>query len=54
MTPRTDSPGAGLGLPIVATLADRLEIQQPPTGTTVVLAFRLAGAPRPPAEGTRG
>ena len=42
MTPRVDSPGAGLGLPIIATLADRFEIQQLPGGTQLVLAFRLA------------
>jgi serine/threonine-protein kinase RsbW len=41
---RADSPGAGLGLPIIATLAERFEIQQRSAGTTVLLAFRL-GAP---------
>jgi serine/threonine-protein kinase RsbW len=49
MQPRVDSPGAGLGLPIIATLTDRLEIQQRPTGTRILLAFglgaRAAGAP---------
>jgi anti-sigma regulatory factor (Ser/Thr protein kinase) len=53
MTPRTDSPGAGLGLPIIATLADRLEMRQLPTGTMVLLAFRLAGAPGLGAEAGR-
>jgi serine/threonine-protein kinase RsbW len=43
MTPRVDSPGAGLGLPIIATLADRFEVQRLGGGTRVLLAFRLAG-----------
>jgi anti-sigma regulatory factor (Ser/Thr protein kinase) len=42
MTPRMDSPGAGLGLPIIAVLADRVEIQQLSGGTRLVLGFRLA------------
>jgi anti-sigma regulatory factor (Ser/Thr protein kinase) len=41
MQPRVDSPGAGLGLPIIATLTDRFEIQQRPTGTRLLLTFRL-------------
>jgi anti-sigma regulatory factor (Ser/Thr protein kinase) len=40
MAPRPDSPGAGLRLPIIATLADRFEIQQQPSGTRLLLAFR--------------
>jgi anti-sigma regulatory factor (Ser/Thr protein kinase) len=44
MRPRSDSPGAGLGLPIIATLADRFEVRQQPGGTTLVLGFRLAPA----------
>jgi len=44
MKPRTDSPGAGLGLPIIATLADRVEVDRLATGTRLVMAFRLAGA----------
>ena len=45
MTPRVDSPGAGLGLAIIATLADRFEVQQQPRGgTRVLLTFRRAGA----------
>src|SRR5829696_7056831 len=32
MTPRPDSPGLGLGLPLIANLADRLEIQDGPDG----------------------
>jgi anti-sigma regulatory factor (Ser/Thr protein kinase) len=42
MAPRPDSPGAGLGLPIIATLADRFEVQQLSHGTRLLLGFRLA------------
>lgn len=43
MTPRPDSPGLGLGLPLIANLADTLEIRDGPgpAGTEVVMAFRL-------------
>jgi anti-sigma regulatory factor (Ser/Thr protein kinase) len=45
MAPRTDSPGLGLGLGLIASLAKRLEIGsgQPP-GATVTMVF---GAPAP-------
>ena len=40
MRPRTDSPGLGLGLPLVATLADRFEVQaRAGGGTRVRMAF---------------
>ncbi len=43
MTPRPDSPGLGLGLPLIANLADRLEIQHGPdgVGTQVEMVFLL-------------
>jgi anti-sigma regulatory factor (Ser/Thr protein kinase) len=43
MTPRPDSPGLGLGLPLIANLSDRLEITDGPdgVGTELVMAFRL-------------
>jgi serine/threonine-protein kinase RsbW len=43
MAPRADSPGLGLGLPLIANLADRLEIQDGPggVGTELVMAFPL-------------
>jgi anti-sigma regulatory factor (Ser/Thr protein kinase) len=44
MTPRPDSPGAGLGLAIIATLADRFEVQQLSSGTRLLLGFRRAAA----------
>jgi serine/threonine-protein kinase RsbW len=40
MMPRTDSPGLGLGLPLVATLAERFEVQaRAGGGTRVRMAF---------------
>jgi serine/threonine-protein kinase RsbW len=40
MRPRTDSPGLGLGLPLVATLAERFEVQaRADGGTRVRMAF---------------
>lgn len=42
MAPRTDSPGVGLGLSLMAHLADRLEIKAPPDGgTEIVLRFEI-------------
>ena len=43
MTPRPDSPGLGLGLPLIANLSDRLEIQDGPdgVGTQVEMVFCL-------------
>jgi anti-sigma regulatory factor (Ser/Thr protein kinase) len=43
MTPRPDSPGLGLGLPLIANLADRLEITDGPgdVGTVLQMVFSL-------------
>jgi anti-sigma regulatory factor (Ser/Thr protein kinase) len=43
MTPRPDSPGLGLGLPLIANLSDRLEIHDGPNGvgTELEMAFTL-------------
>ncbi|HEX8122132.1 MAG TPA: ATP-binding protein [Solirubrobacteraceae bacterium] len=43
MTPRPDSPGLGLGLPLIANLTDRLEIQEGPdgVGTQLEMVFAL-------------
>lgn len=44
LSPRTDSPGAGLGLVIAGNIADRLEIDRPDRGGTEVrLTFATAG-----------
>jgi serine/threonine-protein kinase RsbW/stage II sporulation protein AB (anti-sigma F factor) len=43
LRPRPDSPGAGLGLPLMAALCDRVEVrrtEEPPT-TELVLRFAL-------------
>ena len=34
MQPRTDSPGAGLGLPLIANLAETFSVSAPPGGGT--------------------
>jgi anti-sigma regulatory factor (Ser/Thr protein kinase) len=45
MTPRMDSPGAGLGLPLIATLADSFSVTAPPGGgTEVTMTFPLLTA----------
>ena len=42
MAPRMDSPGAGLGLPLIASLTDRFSVTAPPDGgTEVVMTFPL-------------
>ena len=44
LRPRPDSPGLGLGLPLMAELADSIEIKDGPArGVDVVMTFRLAG-----------
>jgi anti-sigma regulatory factor (Ser/Thr protein kinase) len=42
MAPRPDSPGLGLGLPLIAQLSDGLGIEQRATGSRMVIRFRLA------------
>jgi anti-sigma regulatory factor (Ser/Thr protein kinase) len=43
LSPRTDSPGAGLGLVIAGNIADRVEIDRPDEGgTAVCLTFATA------------
>jgi anti-sigma regulatory factor (Ser/Thr protein kinase) len=43
LSPRTDSPGAGLGLVIAGNIADRVEIDRPVDGgTAVCLTFATA------------
>jgi serine/threonine-protein kinase RsbW len=40
MVPRTDSPGLGLGLGLIAGLADRVEItSQEPAGSAITMIF---------------
>ena len=40
LAPRTDSPGLGLGLPIMAHVSKRFEVVSGPDGTEIHLAFR--------------
>jgi serine/threonine-protein kinase RsbW len=43
MSPRTDSPGLGLGLSLMAHLADRIEIKAPDEGgTEILMRFEIA------------
>jgi anti-sigma regulatory factor (Ser/Thr protein kinase) len=47
MEPRADSPGVGLGLPLLAQVTDELEVVNE-EGTSVLMAFVLSGgAPGP-------
>ena len=39
MTPRLDSPGLGVGLPIVAKISERFKVEARPTGGTAVRMF---------------
>jgi anti-sigma regulatory factor (Ser/Thr protein kinase) len=44
MAPRTDSPGLGLGLPLIASLAVRLDVVSEGAGTELHIAFPLPAA----------
>jgi serine/threonine-protein kinase RsbW len=46
MAPRDDSPGIGLGLPLIRHLADQFEHRRPPgnVGTELWMHFRLAAS----------
>jgi len=50
MAPRDDSPGLGLGLPLIRHLADQFETRRPPggVGAELWMCFRRADAPDPP------
>jgi stage II sporulation protein AB (anti-sigma F factor) len=45
LTPRNDSPGAGLGLELIHALATSVEVRTPPRGrgTEIRMTFALAG-----------
>ena len=53
MRPRVDSPGVGLGLPLMGDLADRVEVSQPRSGHAHRRPLRPDGPGRParPAAG---
>ena len=44
MTPRDDSPGSGLGLPLIHRLADRVDHRTPPGGSGTELLMRFGFA----------
>jgi serine/threonine-protein kinase RsbW len=44
MAPRTDSPGLGMGLPLIATLALRLDVVSQGEGTELHIAFPCPAA----------
>ena len=50
MTPKIDSPGLGLGLPIVSQLAGDVRIDSDERGAAVSMSFECAGAGEPGAD----
>jgi serine/threonine-protein kinase RsbW/stage II sporulation protein AB (anti-sigma F factor) len=55
MAPRADSPGLGVGLPLMASLAGSMELLSPPGGGTEVrMRFPLPVPDPPAASATRG
>lgn len=44
MKPRSDSPGLGLGLPVIASVANRLEILEETPGTRLRMTFDCPAA----------
>ena len=44
LVPRADSPGTGLGLPLIGLLSDKLQIATDGTGTMVSMRFTAAAA----------
>jgi anti-sigma regulatory factor (Ser/Thr protein kinase) len=49
MRPRTDSPGLGLGLPVIASVANRLEVLDDGPGTRLRMTFDCPRSPVPDA-----
>jgi serine/threonine-protein kinase RsbW len=47
MQPRDDSPGVGLGLPLMGDLADRVEVSSRGPGTRIAAFFALMGPAGP-------
>ena len=47
MRPRVDSPGIGLGLPLIGDLADRVDITSRAPGTRIAAFFALMGPAGP-------
>jgi serine/threonine-protein kinase RsbW len=51
MAPRADSPGLGLGLPVIAALTERLEVSPAPGGRGTVVSMVFAAPLAGPATG---
>ena len=47
LRPRVDSPGVGLGMPLIADLADHVEISYADPGTRIAAHFALMGPAGP-------
>jgi len=47
MTPRTDSPGLGLGLPLISQLADSIQVRTAEDGTEIHMSFPCPSASAP-------
>jgi anti-sigma regulatory factor (Ser/Thr protein kinase) len=45
MRPRPDSPGAGLGLPLIASVTEQLEIRETSPGVAVHMTFAIGDEP---------
>jgi serine/threonine-protein kinase RsbW len=45
MAPRVDSPGTGMGLPMMGRLADQLDIRAGPGGTGTIVRMRFQSRP---------
>ncbi len=55
MRPRPDSPGLGMGLPLIGNLATAVDIHEAPGGGTVVrMTFTAPGVVGPPPRRRRG
>jgi len=46
LAPRTDSPGLGIGLPVIASVCDKLEIEHRDNGTRLHMRFALGAGAR--------
>jgi anti-sigma regulatory factor (Ser/Thr protein kinase) len=53
LSPRVDSPGIGLGLPVIADSATSLEVRRPESGgTELAMRFDLTGSAREARAGS--
>jgi serine/threonine-protein kinase RsbW/stage II sporulation protein AB (anti-sigma F factor) len=50
MAPRPDSPGLGLGLPIIASIAERVQVVSRAQGTAIYMVFPCPASAAAPAS----